>query len=93
MVRISVHLTQSPLVLHPRHSRSAADGVDLASFTGNVAVTTSKRKVIHGIEVVWLVCHQRRKDAKEKWGPATRLEEYRVTVSEGEYELGVGTTR
>jgi hypothetical protein len=91
MLRISAHLTQSPIVLHPRSD--AGRNEDLASLTGTVAVTTTKRRTIHGLEVLWLVCHQRRRDAKEKWGPVTQLEEYNVCLVEGALELEVGTSR
>jgi len=91
MLRISAHLTQSPIVLHPQSSPD--NNKALASLTGVVTITASKSRVIHGLEVLWVVCHQRRKDAKEKWGPTTQLEEFRSTAVEGEFEIEAGITR
>ena len=78
-MKLSVQLTQSPVVVQPCRS----DVRHMATLTGTVSVSTRRAKVVHGLEVVWEVYHQTRKDVKEKWEKERSLETYTASVLEG----------
>jgi hypothetical protein len=65
----------------------------MATLTGTVTISTRRARVVHGLEVVWEVYHQTRKDVKEeKWEKERSLETYSSSVLEGKQMVREGGT-